>query len=78
MEKVIEKLKRLFILTGAFLLLLSVAAHAQPLVAKKALTIRFIPVLTVETEKDGYAEGDTAYSSGVTFRRAYRILSAQE
>ena len=67
-------MKRIFIWAGAFLLLLSVAVHAQPLAAKKSLTIRFIPVLMEETTGEGYVEGDTAYSPGVTFRWAYRVL----
>ena len=69
---------RIFFLMGMLLLLLSVAAHAQPLVVKKTLTIRFIPVLAEEITGAGYTEGNMIYSSGITFREAYRVISASE
>ena len=70
--------KKVLVLAGAFLLLLLAAAHGQPLAAKESLTIRFIPVLVAETAGEGYADGITAYSSGVTFRRVYRVLPEGE
>ena len=73
-----KRFRRLFVLAGALLLLLSAAAHAQPLTDRKTLTFRLVPVLVEETVGEAYTEADTAYSSVITFRKAYRVFPATD
>ena len=58
---------RLLVLAIALLVVLSVAASAQPLTATSKLTITFTPVLVQETVENGYEE----YSPTIRFRMAY-------
>ena len=70
--------KRIVILAGALLLLLSAAVYAQPRIDRKSLTIRFVPVLAEETAGEGSADRNTVLSPAVTFRRAYIAVPENE
>ncbi len=66
---------RLLVLAIALLVVLSVAASAQPLTAISKLTITFTPVLVQETVEEGYEEGKVMYSPTIRFRMAYRVTT---
>ena len=67
--------KRLITLIAAMLLLVVVAAQAQPLTATSSFSITFTPVLVQETVEEGQEEGNMVYGPTVTFRWAYRVSS---
>ena len=63
--------KRLLILS--LLLLVVVAARAQPLTASSSLKVTFTPVLVEETVAEGHEEGNVIYGPTVRLRWAYRV-----
>ena len=65
--------KRLITLIAAMLLLVVVAAQAQPLTATSSFSITFTPVLVQETAEKGHEDGNTLISPVIRFKLAYRV-----